>query len=405
MGLDRRILPVLLGNILEAYDFFLYGLLAVYFSKIFFPESSNSLFFSFVLFSIAYIARPLGSILWGHIADNYGRKPVLLGTMSLMAIPALGMAVIPPYESIGIIASILVVILRFLQGVAFGGESPTVMVTIYELAPTNKKAFFTSFIHPSSFLGYLIGIFIILILNTFLSEEAMQSFGWRIMFGLSLIFIALLSYMRLNLVETHATKNQYHASISQIIKHDAVAILKVFLYLSCSATLLYNLLFHNYLIIWASDFGIQALVLQACIVSFICLFMPCVGYVSDKINKLKLLKITYICVIPIAPILYMLFITKDLFYMTIGYIIFAVLTCFAAAFSPAIIVPQASKKCRVSTVGLGVSFSVIFGSFIPAINELLKKTTHIDTSPAYLISACALISLITLYLLKNKEEI
>lgn len=404
MGIDRRLFPVLLGNILEAYDFLLYGLLAVYFSKIFFPESNNSLFFSFLLFSIAYIARPLGSILWGHIADKYGRKPVLMGTLSLMAVPAVGMAIMPSYESIGITASIIVILLRLMQGVAFGGESATVMVSIYEIAPKDKRGFFTSFIHPSCFFGYFIGITLVILLTSLLGQKNFAIFGWRIMFGLSLIFIGVLSYMRLKLIETSTVATQSTLPVSIVLKHDLQAIIKIFLYLSGSAILLYNLLFHNYLIIWAKDFGTQSLILQASVVAFIVILMPCIGFLSDKINKIRLLKITYIIVFFLAPLLYVMFLTKNLLFMAIGYTIFAILTCMAAAFSPAIIVPQASKKCRVSTVGLGVSFSVIFGSFIPAINELLKKITYIDISPSFLISACALISLITLYKLKNKEE-
>ena len=357
-----------------------------------------------MLFSIAYISRPFGSIIWGHVADKYGRKKVLMGTLSLMAVPAIGMAIMPSYESIGIIASILVVILRLLQGVAYGGESAAVMVSIYEVAPKNKRGFFTSFCHPSGFLGYLIGIVIMIILTALLGQKNIEVFGWRIMFGLSLFFIFMLSYMRLRLIETSNIENQSNSPLLMVLKHDLKAIIMIFLYLSGSAVILYNLLFHNYLIIWAKHFVNKALVFQSCIVALIIVLMPCVGYISDKLNKINLLKINYICIALFAPFLYLMFLTKDLSVMVFSYIVFALLTCIAAAFSPAIIVPQASKKCRTSTVGLGVSCSVIFGSFIPSINELLKKITHIDVAPAFLISLCALVSLVALYKLKNKDE-
>ena len=403
--IPKKLLPILLGKVLESYDFFLYGLLSVYFAKIFFPQSANSLTYSFLLFSTAYLARPLGSVLWGHMGDKYGRKPVLMGTLSLMAIPAIGMAIMPSYENIGVIASFLVIFLRFLQGISYGGESPAIMVAMYEVAPKDKKGFYSSFCHPSGFVGYFIGIVLIIILTALLGQKNIQTFGWRLMFGLSLIFIVLLSYMRLRLIETSKTEYQPSFPLLMTLKHDLGSILKIFLYLSGSAVMLYNLLFHNYLIIWAADFGAQSLFLQACIVALIIFLMPCVGYFSDKTNKINLLKTTYIIVFFLAPFLYSMFLTKDLMWMMIGYSVFAIFTCIAAAFSPAIIVPQASKYCRVSTVGLGVSFSVLFGSFIPAINELLKKLTNIPISPSLLISLCAAISLITLYTLKNKEEI
>ena len=109
--LDRRIIPIVLGESLEAYDFFLYGLLSVFIAKTFFPQHGTelTLTYSFTLFSVAYIARPLGSIIWGHIADQYGRKKVLIGTLSLMAVPAVGMALMPSYDSIGFTATVAVV--------------------------------------------------------------------------------------------------------------------------------------------------------------------------------------------------------------------------------------------------------------------------------------------------------
>ncbi|WP_440998284.1 MFS transporter [Cysteiniphilum litorale] len=399
----RNIYPVLLGESLESYDFFLYGLLSVYFSKIFFPPSGNSLVFAFLLFSTAYVARPFGSIIWGHVADKYGRKNALIGTLSLMAIPAFCMAIMPPYESIGILSCFLVLILRFLQGIAFGGESPTVIVTLYELAPENKKGLYGSFYNPGLLLGYFAGIILIILLTYILGDKHMQTFGWRFMFCLSLVFIAVLSYMRLNLIETSIKTHQSNFPILTTIKHDLPAILKIFLYVSCASVMFWNLLFHNYLIIWAGDFGLQSLIMQACVVFFVILLIPCVGYLSDKINKLNLLKINYICITVIAPLLYLMFMTKQLSYMVIGYFIFSVFTAITCALSPAIIVPQVSKNCRVSSIGLSAGLTAMFGSFVPAINEIIIKTTQTTWSPAFLISLCALISLITLYTLKTED--
>ena len=402
--IPKKILPVLLGESLEAYDFFLYGLLSVYFSKIFFPPSNNALTFAFLLFSVAYLARPIGAIFWGHIADKYGRKNVLVGTVSFMALPAVGMAVMPSYESIGISACFLVVTLRFLQGIAFGGETPTVITTLYEIAPANKKGFYGSFYNPGLLLGYLVGIILIIVLTSVLGDKNMQTFGWRLMFAFSLIFIAVLSYIRVKLTETSITEYKSRLPILTTLKYDLTNILKIFLYFSCCTVMFWNLLFHNYLIIWATDFGVQALVLQACVVAFVILIMPCVGYFSDKTNKITLLTITYICVFLSAPLLYMMFLTKDLYYMMFGYLILAVFTSITCGTFPAVVVPQVSKKCRVSSLGIASAFSVIMGSFIPVINEVVKKTSAINWSPALLISLAALISLGTLYTL-NREDI
>ena len=99
--MKKNILPIIMGNMLEAYDFCLYGLLAVVFAKLFFPANYNyALTFSFLLFTIAYISRPFGSLLWGSLADRYGRKPILMATLAVMGISAVGMAIVPKYSSI-----------------------------------------------------------------------------------------------------------------------------------------------------------------------------------------------------------------------------------------------------------------------------------------------------------------
>lgn len=402
--LPKQIFPIITGQALESYDFFLYGLLSIYFAKIFFPPSDNSLVFAFLLFSVAYLATPLGSVIWGHIADKYGRKCVLIGTVSFMAIPAIGMAVMPSYETMGITVCFLVLILRFLQGVAFGGECPTIVVTLYESAPKEKKGFYGSFYNPGALLGYFIGVVLMIILTSIMGDQNMQSFGWRFMFGFSLLFIIALSYIRLKLIETSAINTKtLGIPIVTTIKNDCAAVIKIFLYFSCCTIMFWNLLFHNYLIIWANDFGIQGLTLQAFLVAFVIIFMPCIGYVSDKINKIKLLKFTYFCIIFSAPFLYTMFLTKNIVFMILGYFILAVFTSITCGTFPSVVVPQVSKNCRVSSIGIACSFSVIIGSFVPAINEFIKNATEFPASPAWLISIGALISLITLYTFKNKD--
>lgn len=403
--IPKKILPILLGEALEAYDFLLYGLLAVYFSKIFFPsDSTNALNFSFTLFAVAYIARPIGSIFWGHIADKYGRKPVLMGTLSLMAVPAVGMAIMPSYETIGLSATLLIVILRFLQGIAFGGETPTVMVSLYETAPVDKKGFYGSFYNPGALVGFLLGIILIICLNLTIGEQAIQRYGWRIMFAFSIIFIVILGYLRSKLVETSTVSNTNFTPVKITLKQDLFVILKIVLFISCGTAMYYNLLFHNYLIINAADFGVKTNFAHGFIVLFTIILLPITGFISDKIDKIKLLTYGYIVIALSAPFLYQMFLSKDFPMMVLGYFVFAILTSIPCALFPSIVVPQASENCRVTTIGIAFGISVISGSFIPVINELLKNMTGNVLSPAFLIVICAVISLITLHTF-NKERI
>lgn len=402
MGLDRRILPVIFGNILEAYDFCLYGLLAVYFSKVFFPESSNSLFFSFLLFSIAYIARPLGSILWGHIADKYGRKPVLMSTLSLMAIPAIGMAIMPSYQTIGIAASTIVILLRFMQGVAFGGEFPTAIVNTYELAPRDKKGLYSSFSYTTFVVGYLVALLLMAVLNACLSVEAMTYYGWRILFGLSIIFIVVLGYIRYSLTETLEVKRKSNAPFIKAMQKDHKNIIKIVLYMAAPNALFFNFLFHNHILLSSAN-SAEGLIFQSLLVLFAIIMMPTMGYISDKINQFTLLKFSYLFVFIFAIPLYMMFISGSLPLMFLAYFIFGIFVCISVATFPVVIISQANLSCRVSTIGIGHSLAVIFGSFIPAINESVKTLTQSAMAPAFVIAASCLLSLILLFTFKQQK--
>ena len=205
----KKIKPVLLGNILETYDFCLYGLLAPVFAKIFFSENfKHSLTAAFLLFAIAYLSRPFGSILWGHIGDKYGRKCVLIGTLGLMAISAVGMAVVPSYHQVGILACIIILVLRFFQGLAFGGDYPATMVALYELAPKHRKGVYCSLISSATCFGHFIAILCILSILFYGGEKLLHNDGWRILFGISILFIALIGYIRTNLTETLKDENK-----------------------------------------------------------------------------------------------------------------------------------------------------------------------------------------------------
>lgn len=405
--LDRRIIPIVLGESLEAYDFFLYGLLSVFIAKTFFPQHGTelTLTYSFTLFSVAYIARPLGSIIWGHIADKYGRKKVLIGTLSLMAVPAVGMALMPSYDSIGFTATVAVVFFRFLQGIAFGGESPTVIVSLYEMAPNNRKGFYGSLNHPGALIGYVIGIIFVIWLTGAIGNKNMQDYGWRFLFAISLFFIAVLGYFRKKIIETSELKNVDSLPIKDTITKDWMAILKIVVYMSCGTVMFYTLLFHNYLVLKSSSFGIGSLIAQAIIVLFVIFSVPFFALLTDKIgNRRNILKITYMTIAFTAVFLYDLFLSESLYIMIVGYFLFAILTSIVCSTIPAVIIPQVSKTCRVSTIGIAVGLSTILGSFIPLANESIKAISETPISPSILIVITAFVSFAVLFFMENKEE-
>ncbi len=403
-------MPVLGGNILEAYDFCLYGLLAPVFAKVFFPESfEHSLLATFLIFSMAYIARPFGSVVWGLVADRYGRKCVLLGTISLMAICAVGMAIMPSHSYAGGLICVLVVILRILQGIAFGGEFPTVIVTLYELAPEDKKGFYGSFADGVAIVGYLTGIIILIILKTVLTEPQLHQWGWRLMFGLSVIFIFAVGWIRKSLSETIPIK-QRTFSLAEIVRENTQNIGdigKIFLYMFAPSCLFFNFVFYIHAVIGANNnlSDIQISTIHMLIVILFIALLPTIGFFSDKVNRSKLLKYSYIALIVFAIPLYQSLFSINTMTVITAYIIFAIFTAISVSTFVAVIVRQAPENSRVTSIGIGHSIAVIFGSFAPSINQFL--TNFIDTSmaPALYIILCALISVITLVYMKNSQEL
>ena len=226
-------MPVLFGNCLKTYDFYFSGFLAPTFAILFFPENldkSLSIILAFGSFMTAYISRPIGILIWGHIADKYGRKPALIGTLTMMAIPAIGMACVPTYNTIGFWSTALILTFRLIQGFAIGGEYPTNIVTVYELAPQRRKGFYTSFCEYFLNTGIIVAIIFTACLSGVLSNEQFLLWGWRVLFAFSILAIFVIENIRINLVETRAKTSKTTLPVLTSIKDDWKSIVKIAFY-------------------------------------------------------------------------------------------------------------------------------------------------------------------------------
>ena len=327
-------MPVLFGNCLETYDFCLYGFLAPTFAVLFFPENldkSLSIIFAFGVFLVAYISRPLGILIWGHIADKYGRKPVLIGTLSMMAIPAIGMACVPVYNDIGFWATALILIFRILQGIAFGGEMPTIIVTLYELAPKKRQGLYTSLADTIGNVGTISSILIIIFLSAILSHEQFISWGWRMPFMLSIVAIFVIGYTRLNVPET-LTNNQKHTQFPALktIQDNWKSVLKITLYLSPSFILFYSFTFHSTALVENhTDTNLSHTMLlwiEAVGMIFFTVFFPIMGHVSDIVGRKKVLYYTLVSIFILCFPIYMMILDGGFLLKILGAILLGLFT-------------------------------------------------------------------------------
>lgn len=201
----RRILmSSFLGTAIEYYDFILYVTAAgIVFNKVFFaalPETT-ALIVSFGTLAVGYVARPLGGLLFGHLGDRLGRKAILLGTVLLMGISSTAIGLLPTPEQIGVLAPILLVVLRFVQGLAVGGEWGGAMLLAFEQAKRESRGFAASFAYLGAPAGTIVGTLMLSAMAT-LPPADFLAWGWRIPFVLSVVFMALVIFIRVKVSES-----------------------------------------------------------------------------------------------------------------------------------------------------------------------------------------------------------
>src|SRR5262249_22048322 len=206
------VVRVCLGNFLEMYDFMVFGYYAAAIGRAFFPAQSEyaSLMLSFMTFGTGYLMRPLGAVVLGAYIDRHGRRKGLLLTLSLMAIGTLSIGMMPGYETIGLLAPLLVVAGRLVQGLSAGVEVGGVSVYLAEIATPGHKGFFVSWQSASQQVAVMFAAFLGLILSTALRPEEMSRWGWRVPLLIGSMLLPFLLLLRRSLTETAEFKAERH---------------------------------------------------------------------------------------------------------------------------------------------------------------------------------------------------
>ena len=206
-ALRRVVASSLVGTTVEWYDFYLYGTAtSIVFNKLYFPTGDPAVatLLAFGTFALGFVARPVGGLVFGHIGDRLGRKKTLVTTMTIMGTATFAIGLIPPYATIGLLAPILLVLLRVAQGVALGGEWGGAVLLSVECAPPHRRGLYGSFPQIGLGLGLMLGTGVLAGLSLTMSDQAFLSWGWRIAFLLSALLVYVGVRVRLQVLETPA---------------------------------------------------------------------------------------------------------------------------------------------------------------------------------------------------------
>ncbi|SFJ15842.1 Major Facilitator Superfamily protein [Bosea sp. OK403] len=203
-NLGKAVMAATVGTVIEWYDYALYGAASgVIINKLFFPNLSPTagVLAAFATFAVGYFARPVGGIVISHIGDTFGRKPALILTITLMGLATVLMGLLPTYESIGLAAPVLLVLMRLIQGFGAGAELAGAIVLVAEYAPPSKRAFYTGLPNAATLVGIMLATLSFLVIS-YLPEEVLLGWAWRVPFLISGALFLVAFYIRKHLDET-----------------------------------------------------------------------------------------------------------------------------------------------------------------------------------------------------------
>jgi MFS transporter, MHS family, proline/betaine transporter len=409
--LFKVVIPGLIGNVLEWYDFALYGYFASIISPLFFPSDNKtwSLIATFAVFAIGFIMRPVGAILFGHFGDKYGRKNSLAAAILLMAIPTTLIGALPTHQQIGVFAPIFLITFRLLQGLAVGGEFTGSIVYIIEHAPKDKRGFYGSLAMSSAFVGLLLGSLAATVAGNFESQLA-----WRLPFLISILLGLIGLYLRMGMPESpifERIKKQgelIKEPFSYLFTHYRLQILIAIAIVLLPSTGFY--LSFVYLTTYVHHFlniDLQhAMLVNTITMLVIIVIAPIFGLLCDKISPSQMIMAGAFAFFCLSIPLYILLGEADSEAIILSQTLFALLVAMSYAAIPAALAQLFPANIRYT----GISFpyniaNAFFGGTAPLIVTAMITTTGWIIFPGIYLSLLSIITMYAAYKIKDKNEL
>lgn len=399
--LRRVVAATIAGNVLEWYDFAVYGYFAAAIGRQFFPadDPTTSLIAALGVFAAGFLARPLGGILFGHVADRMGRRPALLASVVLMVVPTVLIGLLPTHAQIGLAAPVLLLLLRLLQGLSVGGEYATSIVYSTEHAPAARRGLVACSSGLGAIGGMLLGSGVGAAVSALLLSEGVDAWGWRIPFllGIPLGLIGL--FLRRGLEETAppAPAQPGHGiPLIATVRGHWPELLRIMALLAVSSTGFYLLFVYSvtYLNAVLHESMRLAFDVNTVSVALLLLTYPAGAALSDRVGRRPVLGGFALLTLLAAWPLYALLHSPDPMTVLLAQCGFAlVLGPFLGAI-PVVLVEAFPRSLRCSAASLAYNVTMaIFGGLAPAAATWLIARTGQDMAPAMMMMATAAISL------------
>lgn len=388
-------LASMMGTTIEWYDFFLYGTAAaLIFNKIFFPsfDPVAGTMAAFATYSVGFFARPLGGIVFGHFGDRIGRKSMLLITLVLMGVPTMAIGIIPSYESIGYWAAVLLVAMRFLQGVAVGGEWGGAVLMAVEHAPEGKKGLFGSLPQAGVAPGLILSSLAMSMVAA-LPEKDMLSWGWRLPFLASVVLLAVGWFIRVNVAESPDFErvkdkgNDVKIPIAEVCRSYPREVLLAIGARFAEVTWFYTVSSFS-LAYAAGTLGIpRTVILDATIwgAAVVLFTMPLFGVLGDRIGHKHVFMIGAVGIVIAAPVFFNLLGSKEVFWINVAMII-AIGLVYGCLYAPegSLFSSQFPPEVRYTGISLAVQVSgAVGGGLAPIVATWLLARNGGD--PRYVV--------------------
>jgi MFS family permease len=406
------------GTIVEWYEFFLYGTAAtLVFGKLFFPQTGNALdgiIAAFATYAVGFIARPLGGVVFGHYGDRIGRKALLQFSLVLIGASTFLMGCLPTFDMIGYGAPLLLVLLRFIQGFALGGEWGGAVLLVAEHSPNRSRAFWTSFTHSGVPLGNLLATVVLLLLSATLSEAEFLAWGWRIGFWLSVIIVAVGYYIRTQVSDSPifaAAREEAEARAHQ--GSGAAEVIRRYprgLFTAMGLRVGENIVYYmivTFSITYLAHIGVDTtriLALLFCAHLLHALIIPPIGALADRIGRRPVYALGAAGTMAWPFIAFPMFGSGSAGIILSAILLGMVVHALMYAPQPAILAEMFPTRMRYSGVSLGYQVTaIVAGSWAPLIGTALLRA-YDDWQPiALYILAAGAVSLVATFFLRESR--